>query len=256
MLRSIRSLSLAAATAVTLAPAAVSAQALPPAKELISRYVTAIGGRDAVLSHSSIRSVGSFEMPAAGLKGDLTIVQTKDGRTAMNISIPGMGELAGGYDGTVGWSMNPMQGPRVLDGKELEQMKEDAGFLTMIRESPALKSAETIEHSAIGGEACYKVKLTYVSGRVSYDCYSVATGLLAGTIMVQESSMGTMELTTAMSDWKDFGGLKVATKLRQQAMGQEQMMTVTDVKFDSADDAKSFELPAPVKAIAAQKKTP
>lgn len=252
-----RTARLLTAAAIVFAPAMLQAQAaspLPPAKELIARYVTAIGGRDALLKHTTVRSTGSFEMAAAGLKGELTMVQSKDGKQAMTISIPGMGELAGGYDGTIGWSMNPMQGPRILEGKELAQLQEEAGFLTMLRESPGLKSAETVEQTTLGGEACYKVKLTYASGRVSYDCYSIATGLLVGTVAVQESNMGQMELTTAMSDWKEFGGVKMPTKMRQSAMGQEQVMTITSVEFDGADHARAFELPAAVKAIAAQKK--
>jgi len=253
MLRSFRLLPVVAATVfASLAPASLSAQAagaLPPAKDLIARYVAAIGGRDALMKHATMRSVGTFEMPAAGLKGDLNIVQTRDGRTAMTMNIPGMGEIAGGFDGTTAWSMNPMQGARVLDGKELEQMKEDAGFATMLRESAAIKSAETVEASEIAGVKCYKVKVTYLSGRTSFDCYAMDSGLLAGTLMVQESQMGTMEITNAMGEWKEFGGVKIPTRMRQQAMGQEQVMTVTTVTFDGADDAKALELPAAVKAL-------
>lgn len=256
MLRTISALSVAAAVAASFVPATATAQDLPAAKDLVARYVTAIGGRDALLQHTSIRSTGFFEMPAAGLKGDLRIVQSKDGRTSMRITVPGMGELAGGYDGTVGWSMNPMQGPRVLEGKELAQMQEDAGFLTLLRESPAIDSMSTVEQTTIGGEACYKVKVSYKSGRVSYDCYSVATGLMAGTISVQESSMGTLEVTTAMTDWKDFGGVRFATRMRQQAMGQEQILGVDAIEFDGVDDANAFLLPDAVKAVVAQKKAP
>lgn len=251
----LRTLRFIPALALLLAPAVAQAQtALPAARDLVSRHVAAIGGRDAILAKASLRTIGTFEMPAAGLKGDLTVVQSKDGRTAMKIVVPGMGELAGGYDGTTAWSMNPMQGARVLEGKELTQMKEDAGFLTLLRESPAIASMETVEKTTLGGVACYKVKVTYTSGRVSHDCYAVDSGLMAGTITTQESAMGTLEITNLMSDWKEFGGVKFATRLRQQAMGQEQVMSIASVEFDNADDAKMFELPPAVKALAAPKK--
>ncbi|MDQ3995697.1 MAG: hypothetical protein M3303_01625, partial [Gemmatimonadota bacterium] len=100
---------------------------LPTGRAIIDRYVEAIGGRDAVLRHQSIRSVGTFEMPAAGVKGDLTVVQMAPNKMAMTIDLPGVGQMVSGYDGTVGWSINPMQGPRVLEGKELVQLREDAG---------------------------------------------------------------------------------------------------------------------------------
>lgn len=256
MLRTLRALPIAAALAVTFTPAAAAAQELPAARDLVARYVAAIGGREAVMKHDLVRTVGAFEMPAQGIRGDLRIVQSKDGRTVMTISVPGMGELAGGYDGTVGWAMNPMQGPRVLEGKELAQVQEDAGFLAMLRESPALASMETVEKTEIGGQACYKVRLTYTSGRTSYDCYSIDSGLLAGTVLTQDSPMGTIELTTVMSDWKEFGGIKVATRMTQSAMGQEQVLRVSDVVFDDPADAGAFALPEAVKAVAAQRKAP
>lgn len=229
---------------------------LPAAKDLVARHLAAIGGRDAILKHTSVRLEGDFEVPAAGLEGTLLIVQARDGRSAMKISVPGMGELAGGYDGTTGWSMNPMQGPRVLEGAELAQMQEDAGFQAMLRESPAIASMVTVERAALGGVTCYKVKVTYVSGRVVHDCYAEDTGLLAGTITTQETPMGALDVATLMSDWKEFGGLRVATRLRQQAMGQEQVMVINDVRFDDASDAAQFALPPAVKAIADQKKAP
>jgi hypothetical protein len=250
MLASIRVTALAAAV---LLPGMLGAQAapLPAAKELVARHVAAIGGRDAVLKYTTIRSTGTFEMAAAGLKGELVSTVSKDGRVAMRVTVPGMGELAGGYDGTVGWSMNPMQGPRVLAGAELAQIREEAGVASaVLRESPAITAMETVEKSTLGGVECYKVKVSYASGRVGYDCYGVESGLLAGQIAVQESAMGSMELHNIMSDWKEFGGVKFATVVKQQAMGQEQVMTITTVQFDGADDAALLELPAAVKAIA------
>lgn len=250
MLASIRVTALAAAL---LVPGMLGAQEtpLPTARDLVARHVAAIGGRDAVLKYNTIRSTGTFEMAAAGLKGDLVSTVSKDGRVAMRITVPGMGELAGGYDGVVGWSMNPMQGPRVLAGAELAQIKEEAGTASsVLRESPAITAMETVEKTTLGGVDCYKVKVTYASGRAGYDCYGVESGLLAGQISVQESPMGTMELHNIMSDWKEFGGVKFATTLRQQAMGQEQVMTIATVEFDGADHATLLELPAAVKAIA------
>lgn len=250
----LRHTALAALAASLLIPVALPAQdaPLPAARDLVARHVAAIGGRDAVLKYNTIRTTGTFSMAAAGLQGDLVSTQSKDGRMSLRINVPGMGELAGGYDGTTGWSVNPMQGPRVLAGAELAQMKEEGGLqATVLRESPGITSMETVEKSSLGGVDCYKVKISFGSGRVSYDCYGIETGLLAGQIAVQESPMGTVELHNIVSDWKEFGGVKFATTLKQQAMGQEQVMTITGVHFDSADDAAMLALPAAVKALAA-----
>jgi hypothetical protein len=222
---------------------------LPAGRAIIDRYVQAIGGRDAVMRHSSIRYVGNFEMPAAGMKGNLLVIQAAPNKMAMTVDLPGMGQIVSGYDGTVGWSINPMQGPRVLEGKELEQLREDAGPSAMLRSSDRIRSAETVELTSMGGQACYKVKITYNSGRESFDCYSPETGLLVGMTQTQESPMGSVQVTTLFDDWKEFGGLKTATKLRQQMLGQEQILTIDRLEFNRPEDAKAVEMPEQIKPL-------
>jgi hypothetical protein len=222
---------------------------LPAGRAIINRYVQAIGGRDAVMRHSSIRYVGNFEMPAAGMKGNLIVIQAAPNKMAMTVDLPGMGQIVSGYDGTVGWSINPMQGPRVLEGKELEQLREDAGPSAMLRSADRIRSAETVELTSMGGQACYKVKITYNSGRESFDCYSPETGLLVGMTQTQESPMGSVQVTTLFDDWKEFGGLKTATKLRQQMLGQEQVLTIDRLEFNRAEDAKAVEMPEQIKPL-------
>jgi hypothetical protein len=225
---------------------------MPAAKEIVARHVTAIGGRDAILKRKSIRSMGTFEMPAAGLKGELTLVQATPDKMAMRVSIPGLGDLLSGYDGTVGWSVNPMQGARVLDGKELAAMKEDAGLRSLLREGEG-RTLETVGKAEMGGQPCWQVKVTYPSQRSVTECYSVESGLLVGTTTSQESPMGVIQVTTLVGEYKDFGGVKMPTSARMQMMGQEQVMTISSVEYDGAEDAKAFERPAAVTTIIEQK---
>ena len=235
-------------TTATTSSTATSSS-LPAGRAIIDRYVQAIGGRDAVMRYTSIRYVGNFEMPAAGMKGNLTIVQAAPNKMGMTIELPGMGEMVTGFDGTVGWSINPMQGPRVLEGKELEQLREDAGPSALLRAPDRIRSAETVELTTMGGRACYKVKIIYNSGRESFDCYSPETGLLVAMTQTQESPMGTVQVTTFFDEWKAFGGLKTATKLRQQMLGQEQILTIDRLEFDRPEDIKAVEMPEQIKPL-------
>jgi hypothetical protein len=201
------------------------------------------------MRHSTIRYVGTFEMPAAGVKGDVSLVQAAPDRMAMTMNIPGMGQMMTGYNGTVGWAVNPMQGPRVLEGAELDQLRDQAGLSAMLRAADRVRSAETVELTTMGGQACYKVKIIFTTGRESYDCYSPETGLLVGMIQRQESPMGSVEVTTVVSDWKEFGGIKVPTVARAQMMGQEMVQTVDHLEFDRPEDVKALEIPEAVKPL-------
>jgi len=90
------------------------------------------------------------------------------------------------------------------------------------------------------------------SGRETFDCYSVASGLLIASIGKQDTPMGSVDVTNLLSDYKDFGGQKVATRLTQQVMGQEQVLRINTVEYDAADPAL-FEMPAAIKALAEKK---
>jgi hypothetical protein len=243
-----RSCALAAVIIATLPVTAVAqSTSLPPAKELIAKYVAATGG-DAMAKHTSIRTHGQMTMGGSGVQGDLEVVQARPNKIATRITIAGVGEVLQGFDGTHGWSVNPMQGPRLLEGKELEQVRDDADFSNALRQSANITSSETVEKTTMGGQPCYKVKLVWKSGRETFDCYSVETSLLVGTLQKIESPMGTMETQTLQSEYKDFGGRKLATKMTQSMMGQEQVLTITSVEFDKVD-ATTFDPPPAIKTL-------
>jgi hypothetical protein len=240
-------------TMIVAAPAAAQAPAsLPPAKDLIAKFVAATNGPAVMAKHQSVRSKGRFELPAAGMSGDLEISQARPNKTMMRITVSAIGQIEQGFDGTTAWSINPMQGPRVLTGRELDAVREESGFGTSSRQGPSVASAETVEKTEMNGEPCYKVKMVWKSGRETFDCYSVASGLLIASQGKQESPMGTIDVTNLISDYKDFGGQKVATRLTQQVMGNEQVLIISSVDYDAADPAV-FEMPAAIKALVEKK---
>lgn len=245
-----RSLTTALA-AVALLSGAASAQTLPPAKEVVDRYVQAIGGRDAVLRLRATRTLGTFEMPAAGIKGDVEVLSAQPGKMVTRITIPGLGEIRRGYDGTVSWSADPISGARVHEGRELQATRDQAQELYAVRDPSLFTSMETVERTEVGGAACYKVKLVWKSGRENHECYAVDSGLLVAMMDTQESPMGSVEVVSVASDYKEFNGVKQPTKLTIQAGGQEQVLTVTSVEVVTPD-AAAFNLPPEIAALVRQ----
>src|SRR5262245_44757205 len=61
-----------AVAVVAAMPLALHAQAgLPPAKQLIEKFVAATNAVPVMAKHSNVRTKGKFEMAAAGVAGDL-----------------------------------------------------------------------------------------------------------------------------------------------------------------------------------------
>lgn len=224
------------------------AENLPAAKEIIDRHIKAIGGREAVLSHNSSRATGTFGVPAAGINGTVEVFAAKPNRMLMRITIPGLGEMMEGFDGTNAWSVSPMTGPTVHQGKQLEERRFDSDYYGELKSSDRYESMTTLEKTTLDGRAVYKLRLVRKGGGEDIEFYDIATGLKAGSTNTRETPVGTITATTIESDYKKFGNLLVPTTIKQSGMGVEQVMTITSVEFDTVD-AKVFDPPAQIKAL-------
>lgn len=240
-----------AALAAQAAPAAAPAAKLPAAREILDRYVKAVGGREQIMKHSSRRETGTVEIPAAGITGQVVVVAAKPNKTAVTTTIPGLGESRQGFDGTVGWSIDPMSGPRLLSGKQLSQLRATSDFYDELHDAKSFASAETVELADFEGAKAYRVRLVRTSGDTTYEYFDPTTGLMTGSVMTQESPMGALVVTIVRADYKPFGGVSLPTRVTQKLpTGQAILFTLGTVEFDAVPPA-AFELPPEIKALAA-----
>jgi hypothetical protein len=216
--------------AAQVASAQATATALPPAATLLSKFATAVGG-PAYLNAKAIVSKGALSMPAAGLNATFQMTQVAPNQMQMVTTIPGMGEVQVGFDGTNAWAMDPMQGPRVLAGAELDQIKDEADRRSNIRAPELFTATQTVADTTMNNERCYLVKLNWKSGRESFDCYSAASGLLIASKSTQKTAMGEIPVVSLFSDYKKFGDISVPTKTVQDLMGQQQIITISSVEL-------------------------
>jgi hypothetical protein len=240
----------AAVLTIVLAGGAVEVrgQELPDAKDIVARYQEAVGGAAVLQGRTSMHARGQFSMPALGISGALESFAARPNRSAMRIEVPGFGEIRAGYTGAVGWSMNPAEGPRLMQGGEAQQMADESQFDSSLRLPELITSVTTVEHTKLGGRDCIKVKVIWKSGRETFDCYSGETGLLVGTMSTQQSAMGTVEAVTLYDEYREFDGVRMATRVTVQAAGMEQILTIDEVSFNSVPDS-ALEPPAQIKAL-------
>jgi hypothetical protein len=205
-------------------------QPLPQASALINKYVAAING-SAIMNAKSIVTKGGMSMPSAGINGTVQMTQAGQNQMQMVTTIAGMGDIQAGYDGTIAWAADPMQGPRILSGKEMEQIRDESDRRATVRDPQLFTSITTVADTTMNGEKCYEVKLVWKSGRETFDCYSAASGLLVGSRSVQTTSMGAVPVVTLFSDYKKFGDVMAATKTTMEMMGQQQILTISSIEL-------------------------
>jgi hypothetical protein len=238
----------AALTLPALAVPASAQQPLPPAAELIARYQQAIGGKENFASKAAIHATGDFSVPAANITGSFEMFSARPNMVRMRVTMGGFGDITTGYDGTVAWSMNPMEGPRVMQDREKAQAADNADFESILRDVSRFKSVETVELTTVAGRECYKVRLVWQSDRETFDCYSPESGLLVASLGKQQSNMGVIDAVTLYDDYREIDGVRVATRISVQAMGFEQVLTMREFAFTDVP-ASQFELPAEIRAL-------
>lgn len=234
--------------------------ALPDGRAIVDRHIKEVGGRDAILSHKSMHVKGTLSIPASGITGPIEIFgATSPDRVTVKTSIPGIGDIMEGFDGSHGWILSPMTGPMLKVGKELQQTKFDADFYSELRDPKKYPTIKTVEKTTCPevsgaatkppeGRSCFKVALSRIDGTEDIDFYDAGTGLRAGGVNTRESSMGTMTLTSAIGGYKKFGNVLVATTQSQKVMGVEQTITLSSVEYDKVDPSV-FAPPAEIKAL-------
>ena len=221
---------------------------LPSARSILDKHLAAIGGRQAVLSHKSTHATGTLSMPAAGVTGAVDIYGAHPNRTLLKVSLAGVGEVLEGFDGTHGWSISPMTGPMLLEGKQLEEKRFDSEFHGELRGDDRYVSLTTLERVDFEGRSCYKVRLVRKTGGEDIEFYDVATGLKAGSITSRETQMGTVTGTTVETDYKKFCNLLQPTTVRSQVGGLQQVITISSVDYDNVP-VSTFDLPSGIKAL-------
>jgi hypothetical protein len=166
------------------------------------------------------------------------------------MDLPGMGQSRSGFNGTVGWTIDPMRGPAMMDAKQIADLKRDGNFrrdLDLMR-NPG--NAEVLGLVEFETRPCWQIKIATSTpdATPTNNFYDKETGLMAGMTMMAATPMGSIPVTLLTSDYKDFADVKLPARTTTKVMGQMQVMTIESVTWDGVT-AKAFELPPEIAAM-------
>ncbi|MDA1008339.1 MAG: hypothetical protein O2800_04975 [Planctomycetota bacterium] len=238
-------------TAPATIPTVKATAPAPTLDELLKLNAIAMGGSDKLNAIKNITMTGTMSMGGAGMTGALTQQIQLPGKLLLNLDLPGIGKVSTGCDGTVGWSMNPMMGPTLMDDADLDTLKLD----TIQSFAPDLRSIyDTVTSNGLQPfEGATAIELVCVRGEsTSRKFFDPSTFLQVGQIDRVKSMMGEVESVTVMNEYKPFEGIQVPVKTTIKVMGQSQVVSITAVQFDPILDSV-FVLPPEIQTLAAQR---
>lgn len=221
---------------------------LPSAKEIIAKHVNAIGGAENWKAIKSMRATGTFALPAQAMSGELELLTARPSNLRLTITLAGVGKIESGYNGKIGWSIDPMSGPALMTGRELQELSDDANFESVVYAESAIKEFTPVGREPFERLPAIKVKVVLKSGTEQFEFFDATTGLLLGFEGTRATPMGVVPTTEVLGDYKSFGVVKVPTTVKQRALGFETKTTLTDVVFDKVPP-EAFDLPPAIKAL-------
>lgn len=226
--------------------------AKPAAVDVFRKHLEAVGGEKAWETKKQARMKGGLEIPAAGLKGSMEMLTIAPGKVLVTMDMPGMGTTRSGCDGATGWSIDPMRGPALMSDSEIADLLRDSNFqrdLALVKD-PA--GAEVLGLFEFEGTPCWRVKVmgSGTKPREMHQFYEKDSGLMRGTSLRVPTPMGEIPAIIEVTQYRDFGDVRMPTVTTTKVMGQRQVMTVDSVEWSGVDE-KAFELPEEIKALKA-----
>ena len=236
-----RSLLLLASLALTFPQAR-----LTTTDQVLDRYKTALGGAGAIGNVQSETQHGEIE--GTGVNGKLQFVNyAKPFKSVQHLTLPDGTEIVGGFDGKVSWQI---RGGKASIDKEtpVESDRRDADLQYALHQPDYFHNFEFAGVTDFEGRPCYWLHGTTHWGKDNNQFYDVETGLLAGYRFQADQADSKTVIVVVFSDYKSFGGPKVATKRIIRAGDQVQTVILKSISYDPLQDS-IFEPPDAVKAL-------
>jgi hypothetical protein len=220
------------------------AAALPTVDEVLDKYVKAVGGKEAIMKHTSRSLKGTFDIEAMSMSGPLEMLSKAPNKNTMTISLPGVGNIVQVFDGEKAWSSNPMEGLRELSGPELAAMKRRSDFYTELNLKSQYKSLSVKSKETVGSAEAYVLEGVTGEGAPDKLYFDVASGLLIRQDSENDSPQGKVATETYMEDYKVVDGVKLAHTMRMVNPMFSATMKISEVKNGVAIEDAKFGKPA------------
>jgi hypothetical protein len=191
------------------------------AKEIIDRYIEAIGGEPALLKIKNRVSTGSIELPA-GLSGGVEVYEAAPNRSSVFMNLKGFGVVQQTFDGKIRWLQDPVRG--------YVKLSEGAGGDTFQRELNLRNQGLRFERKEkMGDQECVVLTRSIMGQVIERLYFATVTGLL-----LREGDL-------YLEDYREVDGVKVPFVARQAgAKGMTTTIRLTNVRQNVTIDESKF----------------
>jgi photosynthetic reaction center cytochrome c subunit len=218
-------------------PAAGTPQ--PTADDVIAKYVTAVGGADAIKKITT--RVGKGEITAMGSKNSIELY-TKAPNKRITITKSANGESVTAFDGTTGWMGSPSRG-REMDAGGASAAALDAEFALALRIKELYPQIRRGRVEKVNGIDC-EVLQGQAAGRPTIRLlFDKNTGLLTRMVRYAETPLGRNPTQVDYADYREVDGVKVPFRWTLSRTNGRFTIQLTEVKANVPVEDSRFARP-------------
>jgi hypothetical protein len=226
---------------------------LPSGESLLLHFIEASGGAAAYEKAKTVAMNGVIEIQGRNISGKVSIVEAGE-KSSTVMEIPGIGRIEQVFDGQTAWEVNPLQGPRIIEGEEKSAMKHASTFALITSWREQYKEVKTLGPDTVNGSPVWKVEMTPREGQPETFYFDKETGLLVRMSATIASPLGDIPADMTISDYRLVDGIQTPFTMIQSAMGQIISMRFDKIVYNGPITDNRFEPPADVKALLAKQK--
>lgn len=210
---------------------------LPPADQLVDKYIQAVGGAAALQKVTSRVEKGS--MTGFGGKQFPIEVDAKAPNKRISIMHLPNGESITAFDGTNGWLGAPGRPVREMHGGDVESAKIDADFYFPTRIKQIFTELKTDRSEKVGDHSTWVV-IGAREGQPPLELYfDQQSSLLVRLLRFVDSPLGLNPTRIDYADYRDSGGVKIPFRWTLSRTSGSFTIQVQDVQQNvSIDDSK------------------
>ncbi len=199
------------------------------AEKVFSKYIEAIGGTDAVKDVESVVMLAQAEIQ--GMKLDLEMKRTTDGKMNQSISMGGNVMNKQVFDGEAGFIM--AQGQKMpYNEEQVAAAKADANPFPEL----SVGDAKVTGMEKVNGEDAYVVTMD----ESNKNFYSVESGLKIQSVKTVSQAGQTMTIPTGYSDYREVEGVKFPFMISQSMGPQSFEFKVSEILVNEGVSEEDF----------------
>jgi photosynthetic reaction center cytochrome c subunit len=226
------------------APDDATKSVLPPAEQLLDKYLAAVGGADALKKITSRTESGTASFAGQSVSVNVYTRAPDKRLSAMHMKD---GDSLTAFDGQQGWLSVPSR-THMMSAAENSSARIDADFYFPINIKTLYEKFRVEPGEKIDGHDTYLV-VGRKEGQPPLRLYlDTQSGLLLRLVRYAETPLGRNPTQIDYADYRESGGVKIPFRWTLARPGNRFTIQITDVKQNVAIDDSKFAPPPPKNA--------